>query len=182
MLRRRLYPREKYIFGFCLFIVFVYIGYQFVFLPISREEIFWRSQISAMERQIARDLRILRKESDINGRYSMYLENFEQKGTDMQEMALILSEIESIAKKLNLRIEDMKPRRIRGHERSSHFPVSIRIRATVDSIAFFLYTLQTPPHVFHIEELRLEKPSIRQKDLLCEMIVSRLLIQSESGY
>lgn len=176
---RNLSQREKSIFGFCLFAVFVYLFYQFVVLPLRHEEVFWRNQIVSMKRQLAKDVRVLQEEDEIHYQYSAYLKSLQQKGTEMQEMASILSEIESVAKKLDLRIEDMKPRRIRQEETYNHFPVSIRIRTTVDFVVRFLYALQTPPHAFYVQELRLEKPSIRQSDLVCEIIVSRILIPKE---
>lgn len=177
MQKLRLSHREKKIFIFCLFVIFTYIGYQFVFVAAVREEAFLQDRISALNRQIVRDLRILEKEPEVKSLYEAYLGNLKQKGTDMQEMASILSDIESVAKALNLRIEDMKPRRIRSQEIYSHFPVSVRVRASLDLVVRFLYDLQAPPYVFYVEELRLEKPSIRQTEILCEIIVSRLLIK-----
>jgi len=169
--------REKKIFIFCILMVLIYIGYRFIFIEMQEEEAFWKAKVLNAERKVEKSLNVLNKESSINARYEEYLKLLEQKTSDTQQMASILSEIESIAGEIKLKIEDMKPKKIKKQDFYNHFSVNIRIQGEMGTITKFLYALQTKPHLFHIDELRLEKRSARVKEIKCELVASRLLIQ-----
>ena len=104
MFARRLSQREKQIFVFCLFVICVYLVYQFVFIPTRQEEALWQTRIISARRQIRDDHQTLEQESEIQARYDRYMQSLKQAGPDTQEMTSLLSEIESVAQKLDLKI------------------------------------------------------------------------------
>ena len=157
--------------------VLIYIGYRFVFISMHEEKAFWEAKTLTIQRKVRKSLSVLSRESSVNARYDEYLKKLEQKASDTQEMASILSEIESIAGKINLKIEDMKPKKIKSQDFYNRFSVNIRIKGDMEAITKFLYALQTKPHFFHVDEMRLEKRSARIQEIKCELVASRLLIQ-----
>ncbi|MDP8266521.1 MAG: type 4a pilus biogenesis protein PilO [Candidatus Aceula meridiana] len=169
--------REKWIFISCILMICIYIGYRFVFIAMQEEETFWKAKVLTAQRKARKDLSVLREEFSVNARYGEYLKRLKQKTPDTQEMASILSEIESIAGNINLKIEDMKPKKIKKQDFYNHFSVNIRIKGDMGTITKFLYALQAKPHFFHINEMRLEKRSARTQEIKCEIVASRLLIQ-----
>ena len=169
--------REKRIFIFCILTVLVYIGYRFIFISMQEEESFWKAKTLTVQRKVKKSLSALSRESSVNARYEKYLRHLEQKTSDTKQMASILSEIESIAGKISLKIEDMKPKKIKKQDFYNHFSVNIRIKGDMEAITKFLYALETKPHLFHVDEMRLEKRSARIQEIKCELVASRLLIQ-----
>ena len=93
-----------------------------------------------------------------------------------RSMAAILSEIESVANQIKLRIDDMKPQKIKKVGFQNNFPVSLAVDGTLSSIIQFLYTLQNSPHYFDIDELYFEKGAMRTSQVKCRLILSKTLI------
>lgn len=175
---RSITQREKIIFIFCLLTVSVYGVYHFAIKRFHEEEQIWQVKRLGLERQIARKTSMLEDEEIVNERYQGYISSLEQEGTENQQMSLILSEIESIAAKVNLKIGDMKPQRVRSQDFYNYFSVNIRVQGEMNLLARFLYTLQATPHLFHVDELRLEKRSVRSSEVECNLVVSRLRVNS----
>jgi Tfp pilus assembly protein PilO len=177
-MNRPITQREKIIFVFCLFIVSFYAIYHFIIKRFYEEEQIWQMKRLGLERQIAKKVHVLKDEEILNDHYNRYVASLEQEGTENQQMSLILSEIESIAGQVDLKIGDMKPQKVRSQDFYNYFSVNIRVQGEMNLLARFLYMLQTTPHLFHIDELRLEKRSVRSSEIECNLVVSRLRVNS----
>jgi Tfp pilus assembly protein PilO len=133
-------------------------------------------EIAKNKRRLQKNYRIIRKGKRFQKQYGDTLTRFKQKQSDEEIMSGILSEIESTARTLDMRISDMKPQRVKKQEYYNIFSVNLAINGQLDEILHFLYLLQNPPHLFNIDELRIEKSSPRAKSLHSRMVFSRILI------
>ncbi|MDD3374459.1 MAG: type 4a pilus biogenesis protein PilO [Candidatus Omnitrophica bacterium] len=176
MIVKRLSKRESQIFILCILVFLIYIGFQFVYKPIKSQEDLFEKKISVIKKKIKKNLNILKEEGVVKIAYDQYLEAFAQKLSDQQEMSRISSEIEAVAKEADIKIIDMKPQRIREESFFKNFSLTVQTEGTMNLIMKFLYFLEQKPHHFQIEEVRLEKRSIRSQDIRCEIVASRILL------
>ena len=176
MIVKRLSKREGQIFILCILVLLIYIGFQFVYKPIRSQENFFEKKINVTKKKIKKSMNILKEEESTKVAYEQYLEVFGQKLSDQQEMNRIFSEIETAAKKADIKIIDMKPRRIREENFFKKFSLTVQTQGTMDLITKFLYFLEQKPYHFQIEGVRLEKRSTRSQDIRCEIVANRILL------
>ena len=91
-------------------------------------------------------------------------------------MANILSEIEAVAKGINVRILNMKPQKIKAMEFYKNFSVDLIIEGQLKDITRFLNDLQNAPHLIKADKLHLVKESVVQPVLKASLLVSKILI------
>ena len=118
----------------------------------------------------------MHKGEAIEEEYQKYAQLLKQKRSNEQERASILSEIESVAARIDLRIADRKPKKVREIDFYNNFSVSLTIEGELGNIIHFLYLLQSDPHQFNVDEVRFEKKSRRRSDIKCYLVLSRNLI------
>ena len=176
MTTRRLSRKEKGIFIACLLLIFIYAGYHFIFKPLQENTATVENQIELKEKRLRNNLRIVRKERIVDEEYDQYSSYLKQKASEEQEMAAILSQIESVANEVNIRIADMKPKKVKRVDFYNNFSVTLTIEGELKTIIRFLYTLQNIPHLFKIDEIYLERSSIRTTEIRCRLILSKPLI------
>ena len=120
---------------------------------------------------------MIQKAKSYEEKYKSLLESFQQQGSDEQMMSVILTEIESAAAQVKIRIADMKPQKARKIGTYNNFLVSITLDGELTSIMDFIYSLQNQPHLFAVDELRLEKKSPNTRDLKGYFVLSRIVLQ-----
>ena len=133
-------------------------------------------QILTAEKKIQKNLKVIQKAKSYEAKYQSLMENFQQKGSDEQMMSAILSEIESVATDAKIRITDLKPQKVKKMGSYNNFSVSLVLDGQLTPIMDFIYTLQNQPHLFSVEELRLDKKSPNTQDLKGYFVLSRSLI------
>ena len=168
--------REKKMAGVVVLVIFFSVVYRGVYVPLKNQVEFLNNKISVAEQRLSKTLKIIRRAKIAAKKYDDILDDFKQTVSDEQVMSSILSEIETVAGELKMRIADMKPKKVKRVDFYNNFSVSLSIDGQLSEIMLFIYRLQNSPHVFYIEELRLNKSSPRKVDLSCQVVLSRLLI------
>ena len=153
-----------------------YIGYYFVFQPMQEELSLLDSKIKIAEKHLRDSHRTLRKAPGITAEYERFEQTFKQRQSDSEVMAAILSAIETTASDANLRLTDMKPRKVASKEFFNQFSVSLSVEGELETVMRFLYHLQNHSLRFGIDALRLEKRSLRSSLIRCDLVLSRYLI------
>ncbi len=174
----RLSKRESQIFVLCVLMALIFVGFQFIYRPIRSQENLVDQRINVTKKKIKKNIIILKDEKSVNVVYEEYLKVFGQKLSDQQQTNQVFSQIEAAAKKAEIKIINMKPQRIREEDLFRKFSVSVQAQGTMQLIMKFIYLLEQEPYHFQIEEIRFEKRSIRSEDIRCEIIASRILIDS----
>ena len=91
-------------------------------------------------------------------------------------MATMLSEIESNAAVLGLRLNEMKPNKERQEDFFNHFSASFVVEGEMAPVMNLMHTLQSPPYNLFVDEFSLDKISEKSSLLRCNLKVSRYLI------
>lgn len=176
MMLRRLSSREKTMALVCLTAVAVYAVYYFVIKPMKEEIDKSEKQIAIAEKRLTKNLSVTRQMKTVDEEYEKYKAPLKQKASDEQEMASILSEIESAAGQLDIRVADMKPKKVKRISFYNQFSVSLTIDGQLETITHFLYILQNSPHFLGVDEIRFEKTTIRSSQVKCSIVLSKSLI------
>lgn len=173
---RRLSNRENIILAVCLLLGFAYTGHHFVFKSLKGSLTSVEDKVKSGEKRLKSYLKILKKEKAVDEEYNIYSALFRQSAPDDQQMTSVLSEIEAVANEVNMRLADIKPRRVKRAEFYNNFSVSLTIEGEPADIIRFLYALQNNPHFFKADEVYFERSSVRTTQLRCRLILSKALI------
>ncbi|MFA5059224.1 MAG: type 4a pilus biogenesis protein PilO [Candidatus Omnitrophota bacterium] len=176
MMFRRLTQRETAILVVCILAVSSYVAYSFVFKPFNQGISILEDKIRVVEQQLKKDMALKGKSKEVEKQYEVYSANLKQKESDEKQMASILAEIQSVAGVINVRLADMKPKKVKRVDFYNQFSVSLAIDGQLETIVHFLYILQNAPHFFSADEIYLEKSSVRTSEIKCRLVVSRFLI------
>ncbi len=168
--------RERNIFIIIGVLLFSYAVYSFIFAPLADKLSSLNSDIESRELKLRKNQKILSREGSVSADYKKHEQYLRQNASDEQEMASILSEIEAVAHQVNIRINDMKPHKVKRIDFYNSFAVEIESEAGLQGIVKFLYTLQNPPHLLKAERVRLEKQVIGSDSLKGHFLVTKILI------
>ncbi len=173
---RPLSIREKQILVVCLGTILVYFFYNLGYKHLKDLSGDIRQEAIANEKLLKKNLRVIQRWKTLSPEYESYFQMFQQKAGEGEEMSAIISQIESIANQLNIRLSEIKPRKVKNADFYNVFPVNLTLECNLQQISEILYILQTPPYLFDIEEFHLEKRSSQELLLQARLVVSRTLI------
>ena len=181
MIPRHLSSRERTILFACIGTAIVYCIYHVVFKPLAEKETVLMQQIDIASQQLQKHVTAIKKAKAIHEMYTAYLVRFSQNGSDEQMMSSMISEIDSIASRMGIRIADMKPQKVKREDFHNKFLVTLNLGGSLEAIVRFFYTLQDKEHSFGIDEIFMEKDPAQPSALKCRLVVSRTLIVSTSS-
>lgn len=173
---RPLSKRERQILFCCLIVLGIYCFFNMIWKPLVRlgEEL--KQKRGTDETVLEKELKVIAKGKEIVPEYNRYLNSFGQKRSDEEQMSYVISAIESLSNQNNVRVSEMKPRKVRKVDFYNIFSVSLTMEGSLQEIIQFVYVLQNPPHYFQIEAIRIEKKSMQDTMLQSQLLLSRKFI------
>lgn len=176
MILSHLSQREKAIFYFCLAIAFAFLSYSFIILPVQKKLEELNQKIEAKRIKLEKNSLSLERKEKIEERYNKYAKNLQLKGTEEEEVATFLSEIESLAQKNSVRVSDMKPRPSKKVDFYKKFTIDLGAEGDIKQITQFIYQIQSATQLLRVDKLRLETKSSQTQNLKSYMSISKVLI------
>ena len=134
------------------------------------------AEIKTGEARLSRYLRNLSCKDEVLKEYQKYAKYVKKGGSDEEETAKILGEIETLARKSNLTLADMKPRMPRAIGFYKEYTVEIEVEGGMKSLVSFLYQLNNSTQLLRAEKVHLypkKKDSPVIKGLI---LVTKILI------
>jgi len=174
---RALSKREKGILAAVIVLLLGALGVRGGYLPLKEYQESLQEQIARAEGQLHRSYRVIQKGKIYEQRYGQWLKQFEKTDSDEKMMSRMIAEIEAVASRLSISLSDMKPQRVRHEDIADVFSVSLILDGQFVMIMEFLHVLQGAPHLFLVDEIRMEKKSFNSSDLRCFLVLNRLLVQ-----
>ncbi|MBP9854967.1 MAG: type 4a pilus biogenesis protein PilO [Candidatus Omnitrophica bacterium] len=168
--------REKILAFLTIAVGIIFIGYWNIYRPFKNEENSIQKKIASTEKRLSKNLRTIQSNELSKPEVEAILKRFKQDGSDEKIMSAITTEIETAASQTSMRIADMQPKPSRVVDFYRVFSVNLSIDGELKSITEFIHVLQTEPHLFNIEELRINRVNPRGSDLRCQIVLSRTLI------
>lgn len=133
-------------------------------------------QIRISEKQLGGDMRNINQKKFIGEEYEQYLPYIRRSGSDEEEVAKILGEIEALARKSSVYLVDMKPRKPREVEFYKEYTVEIEAEGYMESLMSFIYQLNTSSQLLRVETLRLNLTKGDSSVLSASMLITKVLI------
>lgn len=133
-------------------------------------------EIKISEKQLAHDLRNVHQSDQIAEQFEKYTAYVERSGSDEEEVAKILGEIESMARQTKVYLANMKPQTPKEVDFYKEYVVEIDAEGEIASLIKFLHQLNTSEQLLRIEKLRLSSIKKGDKTLRASMTVMRVLV------
>lgn len=176
MFLKHLSRRERNILYLAVIVISGVLLYIVMIEPLRKK---WRElneSISSKEMQLLKNQKILAQKDIIAQLYDKYAENIKMKGTVEEETAVILREIENIARTSNTYITDIKPLKVEDKEFYKEYSVELEAEGDISGLAKFIYDLQNSKQILKVKYLRLNPRDEASDTLKGYMIVTKILI------
>lgn len=168
-LKSSISKREKVILAITILVIILSAFYVFIFEPLYRQYVSLNQEISMKNVQLTENLRLLKEKNVVKEEFKKYSHLLKARGTDEEEMASVLTEIEKIGKSTGIYLNDVKPQKIRDMDFYRVMLVEIRFQADMQTLSKFIYELQNSP--FLLKTSRLQISSERKNSSLLDGII-----------
>lgn len=122
--------------------------------------------------------RALKLRGRIEKEYKHYQEQILTTGSNEEEMASLLRELESLSRPFGLYISNIKPLPINDQGFYKKYTVRLEAEGELITLAKFLYSLRTSPQLLKVERLQLE--ARKGSDLLrANFLVTKVSVRAE---
>lgn len=171
----RLNKREKLVFyGAVIFISLALVD-RLVIGPVF-------SKLKVLDSRIRQESEIIRKNARIVAEkeriaaVSSQLSAYSRKtGTQEEEVAHLLGEVEKLARKTSLYIVDMKPLGVSEDSVSRKYSVDLNCEAQMEQIANFMYEIESSQILFFVETFNITPKSQDSSVAKCNMRISSVI-------
>jgi O-succinylbenzoate synthase len=168
--------REKYIFYLTLTVIFLTLTYKFIFEPLNEKWSQLNSQILAKQIELKRRIQYLQQEEKVKQIYQKYAEKARMSGSEEEEMAVLLSEMEKNSSATKIHIVNIKPRPIKDLSICKKYILEMNCEATMEDYIKFIYNLQKSTQLIRVEKIKLTSQGKDSPLLKARIVISKLLI------
>lgn len=175
-LLNRFSSREKLLFYSGMLVIVGIIAYIVIIEPIWTEWQDLNKTIFTKQAQLLKNLKILSQKEQIARLYDKYAENIKMKGSVEEETAVILREIENIARSSKTYITDIKPHKVKDMEFYKEYYIELEADGNITNLAKFIYGLQSSEQILKVRHLRLNAKAGGGDVLKAYMIITKILI------
>ena len=172
---RRLSNREKTLLYVTLGAVGVALWYSYFVGPIVTGWGDLRAEVERRELQYEKYARIAQREATALTEYEHIADCLKIEGSDQEEMADVLKEIESLARN-NIRITNVKPHSVKELGFYKRFNVEIECEARMDQLVRFIYDAEKSDSILRLRRLRVQVKSGDAGLVEVSLLISKLSI------
>lgn len=172
----RLSRKEKIGLSLALAFITVAVLDRLIVSPIRSRVRQINQNIQISEKQLAHDLRNVRQKDQIEKQFEKFVGYVERSGSDEEEVAKILGEIESLARQSGIYLVDMKPQAPKDIDFYKEYTIEIEVEGEMIPLTKFLHQLNTSPQLLRIKKLRLTSKEEGQAGLKASMVITKVLV------
>jgi len=152
-----------------------------VISPINKRFRGLNSQIGIAEKQLGRHLRNLMRKGDVTKRYAKYVMYVKKIGSDEEDVARVLAEIEALARRSGVSLSDIKPQASKDISFYKQYTVEVEANGDMNSIVHFLYQLNSSNQLLRAEKLRLSMKERESSSVVkASVLITQILIPWEN--
>ena len=172
----RLSVREKFFMSVGLISILGILSYMYILEPLWGKWQTINKNIYLQERQLLKNIKIMAQKEMIAQLYEKHAQSLKMKGSVEEETAVILSEIENVARKNSGHITDIKPHRVRDMEFYKEYAIELEVEGDIANLTKFIYDLGNSEQILRVRHLRLNAKSGGENVLKAYMIVTKILV------
>ena len=132
--------------------------------------------IEVAEKQLARHIDSLNREDQTRAVYKKYMHYVIKAGSDEEETARILAEIEGLARSSGLSLADIKPQSPKNISFYKKYVVELKAEGSMESIVNFLLELNSSPQLLRAEKISLGAETKGSSSLKAVIVVTKIVI------
>jgi len=133
-------------------------------------------EVEISEKQLSMNLRNIKQKDVIEQEYEKYVDYVRRSGSDEEEVAKILGEIEVLARKSSVYLVDTKPQTPKKVDFYQQYMVEIEGEGEMKSIMRFLHELNISPQLLRAEKVRLSIKEKKAGVIKVSMLITKVLI------
>lgn len=156
----KLSNREKLILAVAIAVLFGLLIDRSIYQPIAKRFERLDQEIQTQERLHRKNLRYVAVHERIMEEHKRYTGDLSVTGSDEEETARLLNEVEEITRKSGLSIVNMKPQPSRTLDFVKKYAVEIEIRGEMVDLVQFLHELHSSKHLLSSDRIRLSGEKI----------------------
>ena len=164
--------------GLSFAFVFIIVAFfdRLIVSPIRSRVRQINQNIHISEKQLAHDLRNVRQKDQIEKQFEKFVGFVERSGSDEEEVAKILGEIESLSRQAGIYLVDMKPQSPKDIDFYREYTIEIEVEGEILPLTQFLYQLNISPQLLRIKKLRLTSKEEGGTALKSSMVITKVLV------
>jgi hypothetical protein len=161
-MNKSLSKRERLILYILIGGIFLGLNISFIIEPVVRKNRILNNEINVARLKIKKYFRLLKKEKDIQAKYSklnlspLYLEKPEDR------LVSVLYELEKIAKNANIQIIDMRPETSQELGKNKEISLALKTEASIEGYIKFIYDIENSQFLLRIKKFQLNAKSEAQ--------------------
>jgi len=113
----------------------------------------------------------------ITQEYQKYIQYVSKSGSDEEEVAKILGEIETLARQTAINLVDMKPQTTREIDFYKQYLIEVEAEGEMKDLVNFLHQLNISSQLLRAEKLRLSLPKKDSTVIKSSMLISKVLVK-----
>ena len=134
-------------------------------------------EILLQENQLRRNLRNVAARETILNAYSAYAAYALTAGSDEEEIAGLLNEIEGLARKSGLSLVNMKPKPATTTDFGKQYPVEVEVYTEMTELMTFIHGLHSSKYLLRVKKLRLISRGSRTTQVKGYLLIDKTVIQ-----
>ncbi len=150
---------------------------RFVYQPIMNLFNEVEQEILSQEIQLRKNMRFLAARETISNRYSAYAAYVVTTGSDEEEVAGLLNEVEGVARKSGLALLNMKPKPAFTTEFGKQYPVEVEMETQMKELIKFIHGLQSSKYILRVQKLRLVPKGKSKAEVKGYLLINRTVIR-----
>lgn len=164
--------------GIYIAIIFISLAFldRLVVSPINGKIQQINRDIKLSEKQLGQYLRYLLQKERVSKEYQKYLQFVEKIGSDEEEVAKIIGEIEELARRTKIYLVDIKPQSPKEIDFYKEYTVEIEIEGRLEPIVNFLYQINNSLQLLRAEKLRITLKEKEADVIKSSMLITKILI------
>jgi Tfp pilus assembly protein PilO len=172
----RMNKKEKrivYIAGFLLAILFLE---RLIIYPIYYRIKSFNKEIKDTELEIKKNLHIIAQKDKISKEKDAYASFLSRAKSEEEEISSILKEIEELANKSSIYLEDMKPAGTKIIDSNKKYMINLNCEAQMEQLIDFMYNIENSSKLFAIEKYEINPKARDSSVAKCSMSISKISI------
>lgn len=172
----RFSKREKVVF----FAAIIFVSFSFVdrviLSPILKKMKVYSQDIKATEYDMLKNSKILQQRSRIEEEEKKYAQYSISAQTDEEEIATLLREIERLATRSAIYLNDLKPSGIQEEGMVKKFRVNVSCEGDMEKIILFMHFIEASNVIMQITAFDMGPKSTQSKINRCDLLISKIVI------
>jgi type II secretory pathway component PulM len=158
-------------------VVFIVSMERLVYYPIVSRLNELEQEILVTETHLRRNVRELAAGEAVRAAYAAYTPSASKAGSEDEEVARLLNEIEGLARKAGLSLGNMKPKPAGRIDVGKLYPVEVELESSMAPLMKFLHSLHGSKYLLRVQQLHLVPKGGRSAEVKVYLVINETVIQ-----